>query len=145
MPYDPGPDVIEVQRGPRMGPAAGTYRAFAATLRGLKMTFGRLVGLTAGALADAGRRLPLFLGLSGSDTRKVVKALERTAAWPIDGYLIACPYYTRPSQEGMVRHFSALAESTARPIMIYNIRRFRIQEAQRRFAVLLRELQEISL
>ncbi len=82
---------------------------------------GRLVDLTAGELAAIGRKLPLFLGLSGSDTRKVVKTLERTADWPIDGYLIACPYYTRPSQEGMVRHFSALAEGTARPIMIYNI------------------------
>ena len=41
MPYDPG-DVVEVQRGPRPGAAAGTYRAFAATLRGLKMTMGRL-------------------------------------------------------------------------------------------------------
>jgi 4-hydroxy-tetrahydrodipicolinate synthase len=81
----------------------------------------RLVDLTAEELAAAGRRLPLFLGLSGSDTRKVVKALDLTAAWPIDGYLIACPYYTRPSQEGLVRHFSALAEGTTRPIMIYNI------------------------
>ena len=81
----------------------------------------RLVDLTAEELTAAGRPLPLFLGISGSDTRKLVKALERTAAWPIDGYLIACPYYTRPSQEGMIRHFSALAESTARPIMIYNI------------------------
>jgi NADH-quinone oxidoreductase subunit I len=43
MPYDPGPDVVEVQRGPRGGAPAGAYRAFAATLRGLKMTFGRLV------------------------------------------------------------------------------------------------------
>ena len=81
----------------------------------------RLVDLTARELTVVGRPLPLFLGLSGSDTRKLVKALERTAAWPIDGYLIACPYYTRPSQEGMIRHFSVLAESTARPIMIYNI------------------------
>ncbi len=81
----------------------------------------RLVALAAEELAAIGRRLPLFLGLSGSDTRKVGKALERTAAWPFDGYLVACPYYTRPSQEGMVRHFSALAEGTARPIVIYNI------------------------
>lgn len=72
-------------------------------------------------MAVIGRTLPLFLGLCGSDTRKLVKALERTAKWPIDGYLIACPYYTRPSQEGMTRHFSALAESTTRPIVIYNI------------------------
>ena len=81
----------------------------------------RLVALAAGELATIGRHLPLFLGLSSSDTRKLVKRLERTAAWPIDGYLIACPYYTRPSQEGMVRHFSVLAENTVRPIMIYNI------------------------
>jgi len=81
----------------------------------------RLVTLSVAELAEAGRRMPLFLGLSGSDTRKVVKALERTASWPLDGYLIACPYYTRPSQEGMVRHFSALAGSTTRPIVIYNI------------------------
>ncbi|MBL6455581.1 4-hydroxy-tetrahydrodipicolinate synthase [Belnapia sp. T6] len=81
----------------------------------------RLVALTAEALAAAGRRLPVFLGLSCSDTRKLVKAVGRSAEWPLDGYLVTCPYYTRPSQEGMVRHFSALAEATARPIMIYNI------------------------
>lgn len=81
----------------------------------------RLVDIATEELALARRRLPVFLGLSGSDTRKLVKALERTATWPIDGYLIACPYYTRPSQEGMIRHFFALAESAARPIMIYNI------------------------
>lgn len=72
----------------------------------------RLVALATEELAAAGKRLPLFLGLSGSDTRKVAKALGRVASWPLDGYLVACPYYTRPSQEGMVRHFSALAGST---------------------------------
>lgn len=81
----------------------------------------RLVCLVAEEIGAAGRSVPVFLGLSGSDTRKLVKALQHTAAWPIDGYLIACPYYTRPSQEGMVRHFSALAEAAPRPIMIYNI------------------------
>jgi 4-hydroxy-tetrahydrodipicolinate synthase len=40
---------------------------------------------------------------------------------PVDGYLVACPYYTRPSQEGLYRHFAALADATARPIIIYNI------------------------
>ena len=42
MPYDPG-DVVEVIRGPREGGAVGTYRAFPATMRGLKMTFSPLV------------------------------------------------------------------------------------------------------
>ena len=81
----------------------------------------RLVALSAAELAGAGKHTPLFLGLSGSDTRKVAAALERTAQWPLGGYLIACPYYTRPSQEGMVRHFSLLAGATTRPILIYNI------------------------
>jgi 4-hydroxy-tetrahydrodipicolinate synthase len=77
--------------------------------------------LTAIVAEQVNGAMPLYLGLSGSDTRKLVKALDRTAAWPIDGYLIACPYYTRPSQEGLFRHFTALAEHTARPILIYNI------------------------
>lgn len=81
----------------------------------------RLLALAAEEMASGPRRLPVFLGLCGSDTRKVAKAMERSADWPLDGYLVACPYYTRPSQAGMVRHFAALADATARPIMIYNI------------------------
>jgi 4-hydroxy-tetrahydrodipicolinate synthase len=78
----------------------------------------RLVAIVA---AEIGGKRPIYLGVSGSDTRKVAKALTHTAAWPVDGYLIACPYYTRPSQEGLYRHFAALADATDRPILIYNI------------------------
>lgn len=81
----------------------------------------RLVAVAAAETARIGRPLPLYLGLCGSDTRKGEAALRATAPWPIDGYLIACPYYTRPSQEGLFRHFSALADATDRPILIYNI------------------------
>jgi 4-hydroxy-tetrahydrodipicolinate synthase len=81
----------------------------------------RLVALAAAELAATGKRLPIFLGLSGSNTRKVAAELAHTAAWPIDGYLITCPYYTRPSQEGLLRHFSLLADATDKPILIYNI------------------------
>jgi len=81
----------------------------------------RLVVVAASERADIARPFPLYLGLSGSDTRKGVKALHETAAWSIDGYLITCPYYTRPSQEGLFQHFSALADATDQPILIYNI------------------------
>lgn len=81
----------------------------------------RLILVTKAALATAKRPMPLYLGLSGGATAKVVKALHRTQILPLDGYLIACPYYTRPSQNGLFRHFSLLAENTARPILIYNI------------------------
>lgn len=67
------------------------------------------------------RRKPVFLGLCGSDTRRLVRRLEATSAWPVDGYLIACPYYSRPPQQGLYQHFAALADATDRPILIYNI------------------------
>jgi len=79
---------------------------------------GRLVAIVA---EEMSAKRPIFLGLSGSDTRKLAKALARTASWPVDGYLIACPYYTRPSQQGLARHFAALAGQSARPILVYNI------------------------
>jgi NADH-quinone oxidoreductase subunit I len=41
MPYDPGPDVLEVVRAPKGGPVRGTYRAFGETLRGMKTVLGR--------------------------------------------------------------------------------------------------------
>jgi 4-hydroxy-tetrahydrodipicolinate synthase len=78
----------------------------------------RLVAIIA---AETAGRIPIYLGVSGSDTRKLMKALAHAAAWPVAGYLIACPYYTRPSQEGLYRHFAALAGATERPILVYNI------------------------
>ena len=67
------------------------------------------------------RNLPLLLGLSGSNTSALLDTLARTAAWPIDGYLISCPYYSRPSQRGLELHFGALAERAAHPVALYNI------------------------
>jgi 4-hydroxy-tetrahydrodipicolinate synthase len=78
----------------------------------------RLVEVSAATLDGA---KPLVLGLSGSDTRKMLKTLDKVAPWPIAGYLITCPYYTRPSQEGMRRHYEALSDKSTRPILVYNI------------------------
>jgi 4-hydroxy-tetrahydrodipicolinate synthase len=93
----------------------------ATTGEGLTLDEEETARLVTTVAAEVAARIPVYLGLSGSDTRKMVKALARTASWPIDGYLIACPYYTRPSQDGLYRHFAALAGETARPIMVYNI------------------------
>lgn len=80
--------------------------------------YAELIAAESGA---RGKRMSLYLGLSGSDTCKGVKALQRTVSWPIDGYLIACPYYSRPSQQGLYEHFRRLADSTDKPILVYNI------------------------
>ena len=81
----------------------------------------RLVRTVRAELTDTGRALPICLGLSGASTAKMQDALDETAAWPIDGYLIASPYYTRPSQRGLVQHFTALADHASWPIVLYNI------------------------
>src|SRR3954452_22440781 len=81
----------------------------------------RLVTVTRRELSVGGRHLPILLGLSGATTAKLLDALDETAAWPIDGYLIASPYYIRPSQRGLVQHFTALADHASWPIVLYNI------------------------
>jgi 4-hydroxy-tetrahydrodipicolinate synthase len=81
----------------------------------------RLVMEVRAELDDMRRHMPLCLGLSGAATAKMLDALEETAAWPIDGYLIASPYYSRPSQRGLLAHFTALAEHASWPIVLYNI------------------------
>jgi len=93
----------------------------ATTGEGLTIDEDETERLVAIVTTDVGGKIPIYLGVSGSDTRKLVKALARTSTWAIDGTLIACPYYTRPSQEGLYRHFAALAGATTRPILVYNI------------------------
>src|ERR1700737_1048998 len=80
-----------------------------------------IVASTRSEMAGGQRYIPICLGLSGSHTRKMCHTLDETAPWPIDGYLIASPYYSRPSQRGLLQHFTALADHASRPIVLYNI------------------------
>jgi 4-hydroxy-tetrahydrodipicolinate synthase len=80
-----------------------------------------MVAVTREACTEAKRYLPICLGLAGSHTRKMCHTLDETAGWPIDGYLISSPYYSRPSQRGLLQHFSALADHASWPIVLYNI------------------------
>jgi 4-hydroxy-tetrahydrodipicolinate synthase len=81
----------------------------------------QVVALVRAELADCRSHIPLCLGLSGAATAKMKDALDESAAWPIDAYLIASPYYSRPSQRGLLQHFSALADHASWPIILYNI------------------------
>jgi 4-hydroxy-tetrahydrodipicolinate synthase len=80
-----------------------------------------LVAAVRAELAALPRILPVCLGLAGAATHKMQEMLDETAAWPIDGYLISAPYYLRPSQRGLLTHFSALADHASWPIVLYNI------------------------
>ena len=69
----------------------------------------RLVAIVA---AEVGGKRPVYLGVSGSDTRKVAKALAHTAAWPVDGYLIAVRITRGPRRRGST---ATSRRSPARP------------------------------
>ena len=66
-------------------------------------------------------RLPIYYGLGGNSTRKVIKGLKIVEKYKIDGILSVCPYYNRPDQQGIKEHFRAISESTDLKIIIYNI------------------------
>jgi len=72
-------------------------------------------------VATVAGRVPILVGVGGNDTRKVVKAVKRLQKHAVQGILSVCPYYNRPSQDGMREHFTRVAEATDRPILIYNI------------------------
>lgn len=81
----------------------------------------QLVHLSAETLVNTNSELPLYLGVSGSDAVKVVQQIKSTENWPLNGYLVSGPSYLRPSQEGVFKFFGAIANSTDKPIILYNI------------------------
>ena len=67
------------------------------------------------------RRVPVVLGVGGNCTRAVVDTLRQTDLQDVDAILSVVPYYNKPSQEGIFRHYEAIAEATTRPVILYNV------------------------
>ena len=66
-------------------------------------------------------RLPILKGCGGNNTAAVIEELH-TADWSgTDGILSVCPYYNKPSQEGLYQHFKAIAEASPLPVVLYNV------------------------
>lgn len=65
--------------------------------------------------------VPVVVGLGGNDTQLLLKELETFPLEKAIAVLSACPYYSKPSQDGLYAHYKALAEATPKPIILYNI------------------------
>ena len=72
------------------------------------------------AEVNAGR-LPLMLGKGGNNTRALINDLKTTDFTGYSAILSVCPYYNKPNQEGIYQHFSAVAEASPVPVMLYNV------------------------
>lgn len=66
-------------------------------------------------------RVPILKYCGGNNTAAVVEEIKTTDWTGIDGILSICPYYNKPSQEGIYQHFKAIAEVSSLPIVLYNV------------------------
>jgi 4-hydroxy-tetrahydrodipicolinate synthase len=66
-------------------------------------------------------KMPVIVGVGTNDTRATIKRLHRASELGASGALVVCPYYNKPTQEGLYQHFKAIAEDSPLPMVLYNI------------------------
>ena len=66
-------------------------------------------------------RVPILMGCGGNNTAAIVEELKNGDFKGIDGILSVCPYYNKPSQEGLYQHFKTIAAATQLPVVLYNV------------------------
>ena len=78
----------------------------------------KVVALIVEVVAD---RVPLILGIGGNNTQVVVDTIKQTDLTAFKALMSVCPYYTRPSQEGIYQHFKHIATATPISVILYNV------------------------
>ena len=66
-------------------------------------------------------RLPVIAGTGSNSTAQTIELSREVGEYGIDAYLIVAPYYNKPMQEGIFRHFSSIADALDKPVMLYNV------------------------
>ena len=77
-----------------------------------------VVGIT---VQKAHGRVPVLAGAGGNNTAKIIELVKELQGLGVDGILSVSPYYNKPMQEGIYRHYRAIAESTDLDIVVYNV------------------------
>jgi 4-hydroxy-tetrahydrodipicolinate synthase len=80
----------------------------------------RVVEIT---LEEAKGRVPVLGGAGGYNTAEIVALARDLESLHVDGILSVAPYYNKPTQEGLYRHYKAIAEAVSVPLVIYNVPR----------------------
>lgn len=73
------------------------------------------------AIKSKAAGLPVVVGMGGNDTRTIINQINSFDLNGVSGLLIVTPYYNKPSQEGMFRHYSEIAKNSPIPIILYNV------------------------
>jgi 4-hydroxy-tetrahydrodipicolinate synthase len=85
------------------------------------LTDAELWELTQHACEQARRRIPIVAGVGSSSTAASVERARRFSQLEVEGILVVTPAYNRPTQEGLYRHFEAVAAASAKPVILYNV------------------------
>lgn len=72
-------------------------------------------------VAANNKRVPLVLGIGGNNTEQVIVEIQRTDLSDIDAILSVSPYYSKPTQAGIIAHFEAISKASPKPIVLYNV------------------------
>ncbi|HWG77471.1 MAG TPA: 4-hydroxy-tetrahydrodipicolinate synthase [Steroidobacteraceae bacterium] len=107
----------------RMHLAAGTSGIVIGGTTGESATLleSELLELLSRARAVLQGRVPLIVGVGESSTAATVEKAQRLSAAGVDGLLVVTPAYNRPTQEGLYRHFEAVAAASEVPVVLYNV------------------------
>jgi 4-hydroxy-tetrahydrodipicolinate synthase len=67
------------------------------------------------------KKLPIVYGIGSNDTQSVLDTIKETDFAGVDAILSVCPYYNKPTQEGIIAHFTAIADASPVPVLLYNV------------------------
>jgi 4-hydroxy-tetrahydrodipicolinate synthase len=67
------------------------------------------------------KNLPVVYGIGGNSTQEVISAIKSTNLKGVDAILSVSPYYNKPSQEGIIQHYKAIADQSPIPLILYNV------------------------
>jgi len=79
------------------------------------------VELVRRAVDIAEGHLPIIAGTGSNSTAQTIELSKMVSETDVDAYLMVVPYYNKPVQEGLYRHFMAIADAVDKPIMLYNV------------------------
>ncbi len=72
-------------------------------------------------IEEIASQIPLVIGVGGNNTNTVIQQIKAYQNLPYDGILSVSPYYNKPNQQAIIQHYEHIAQSTEKPIILYNV------------------------